>query len=90
MEAGQVPGEEGTHALLCSEAKGNSSSSRRTAAPGHYGSLGARFLVFHKAQKLQNKTSKNPDGSNVGTVSYQRGLPVSWLCKRSCRVEEGA
>lgn len=28
--------------------------------------------------------------SNVGHVSYQRGPPVSWFCKRSCRGEEGA
>lgn len=88
MDVGQVPGEEGTHALLSLGAKGNST----------YAEDGCPWILRNlwvegsqvPGGKLQSKTSKDPMGSNVRNVSDQRGPPVLWLCKRCCRVQEGA
>lgn len=59
MDVGQVPGEEGIHALLSLEAKVNSSCSE-DGCPWTRGSVGARFLGLQEAQKLQSKTPKDP------------------------------
>lgn len=69
MEAGQVPGEEGTCALPSSEAKGNTAP-ERMAAHGHSGPVSARSLAFYKAQTPQSdKTAKDSAGSNAGNIS---------------------
>lgn len=72
MDVGQVPGEEGTHALLSLEAKGNSSY-LEDGCPRPRGSVGARFPGLQKAQKLQSKTPKDP-AVNVRNLVTQ-GVP---------------
>lgn len=59
MDVGQVPGEEGTHALLSLEAKGNSSYTE-DGCPWTQGSVGERFPGLQVVQKLQSKTPKGP------------------------------
>lgn len=88
MDVGQVPGEEGTHALLSLEAKVHSRYSE-DGCPRTWGSVGARFLGLQGAQKLQSKTPKEP-AVNVRNVSDPRSHPGVWLCERSFRVQEEA